>query len=117
MIKTILVILLGIFFVLNGLNHLFNTKTLEEYAGKRGLVAPELMVRLSGILLISGGLSLITGFLLLVGIAGLSVFLVVSSLVIHRFWSIREREERMIEAMHFAKNFAILTELLYIGFP
>ena len=36
MIKTILVSLLGIFFILNGINHLFNTKTLEEYAHKRG---------------------------------------------------------------------------------
>jgi uncharacterized membrane protein YphA (DoxX/SURF4 family) len=62
MIKTILLILLGLFFILNGLNHLFNRLTLEEYAHRRGLVSPRIMVFLSGLLLIFGGLSLMTGY-------------------------------------------------------
>ncbi|HRW11130.1 MAG TPA: DoxX family protein [Caldilineaceae bacterium] len=115
MIKTILVSLLGIFFILNGINHLFNTKTLEEYAHKRGLVSPRLMVWISGVALILGGLSLITGIFKLLGVIGLSVFLVVAALTIHRFWSEREREMQMLEAMNFAKNMAIVTELIYIA--
>ncbi len=115
MIKTVLVILLGLFFVLNGLNHLFNSKTLSEWAEMRGLFSPLLMVRISGVLLIFGGFSLATGFLKLWGIIGLAIFLVLSSVLIHHFWTVKDREERMIELTHFAKNLAILTELLYLA--
>jgi putative oxidoreductase len=115
MIKTILLILLGLFFVLNGLNHLFNRLTLEEYAHRRGLVSPRIMVLLSGLLLIFGGLSLMTGFFKLYGIVGLSLFLVIAAFTIHQFWRERDRNLQMLEAMHFSKNMAILTELVYIA--
>lgn len=114
MIKTILLILLGLFFFLNGVNHLINRHIYEEYAGKKGLFSPELMVRLSGIALILGGISLATGFLLLYGIIGLSLFLVIASFTIHRFWQEKTRDTKLLEGMHFAKNMAILTELIYI---
>mgnify|MGYP001554274237 FL=1 len=101
--------------MLNGINHLFNSHILEEYAHKRGLISPRLMVLLSGLLLIFGGLTLITGFLSLLGIAGLSIFLVVSAITIHQFWAETDANMRMLEAMHFTKNMAILTELLYLA--
>ena len=116
MIKTILLILLGIFFLLNGINHLFNTYILEEYANKRGLISPRLMVRISGVALIFGGLSLMTGYVMMYGIMGLSLFLIVASFTIHQFWKESAREMRLLEGMHFAKNMAILTELIYIAF-
>lgn len=115
MIKTILVILLGVFFVLNGINHLFNSKTLEEYAHHRGLFSPKLMVFLSGLLLLFGGFTLISGYFKLYGIIGLSIFLVIAAFTIHQFWREKEREMWLLEAMHFAKNMAILTELIYIA--
>jgi len=115
MIKTILLILLGLFFILNGVNHWINTSIYEEYSSRRGLIAPKLMVRVSGVALVFGGLSLVTGYFLLVGIVGLSVFLVVASLTIHQFWKEKSHEGRLTEGMHFAKNMAILTELIYIA--
>ena len=115
MIKTILLILLGLFFILNGINHLFNRQIIEEYAEKRSLLAPRLLVFLSGLLLIFGGLSLMTGYLRLYGIIGLSVFLVIAAFSIHKFWQEKDRNMQMLEAMHFAKNMAILTELIYIA--
>ena len=115
MIKTLLLVLLGLFFILNGLNHLFNNQVLEEYAHKRGLLSPKLSVFMSGLLLIFGGLTLITGFFKLVGIIGLSVFLVVAAFTIHQFWNEKDNDMRLLEAMHFAKNIAILTELIYIA--
>ena len=115
MIKTILLILLGLFFLLNGINHLFSTHIYEEYASKRGLISPRLMVRISGVALILGGLSLITGYWMIYGIIGLSLFLVIASFTIHQFWKESTGEMRMLEGMHFAKNAAILTELIYIA--
>ena len=107
--------MLWLFFLLNGVNHLFNTHTYEEYAHKRGLISPRLMVRLSGLALIFGGLTLITGYLKIYGIIGLSIFLVIAAFTIHQFWKESTNEMRMLEGMHFAKNMAILTELIYIA--
>ena len=115
MIKTILLILLGLFFILNGLNHLFNSQVLEEYAHKRGLFSPKVSVLLSGLLLIFGGLTLMTGYFMIAGIVGLSIFLVVAAFTIHQFWNEKDKDMRLLEAMHFAKNMAILTELIYIA--
>lgn len=78
MIKEILIVLLGLFFLINGINHFYNTGLLKEYAEKSGLKSPKLMVQLSGILLVIGGLSMITGYFMLYGMIGLSVFLVVA---------------------------------------
>ena len=116
MIKTVLLILLGVFFVLNGVNHLINTHFYEEYAANKGLVSPKLMVRLSGVALIFGGLSLATGYLLIYGIIGLCVFLVIASFTIHKFWKEKTAQLKLLEGMHFAKNMAILTELIYIAY-
>lgn len=55
MIKQILLILLGVFFLLNGINHFYNSKIIEEYAEKRSLLASKVMVKLSGLLLCLGG--------------------------------------------------------------
>ena len=116
MLKTILLILLGIFFILNGINHLINTHIYQEYSEKKGLMSPKLMVRLSGVALIFGGLSLSTGILLIYGIYGLSLFLVIASFTIHQFWKEDNMEMKLLEGMHFAKNMAILTELIYIAY-
>ena len=116
MIKTILLILLGLFFVLNGINHLVNTTIYLEYSEKRGLMSPKLMVRISGVALIIGGISLATGFLQIYGIIGLSLFLVIASFTLHRFWLEKGTQMKLLEGMHFAKNMAILMELVYIGF-
>jgi uncharacterized membrane protein YphA (DoxX/SURF4 family) len=115
MIKQILLILLGVFFLLNGLNHFYNTHILKEYAKKRGLFAPKTMVLLSGLLLTAGGMTLVSGFFVFYGLMGLSVFLVVASFTLHKFWEEESRQMMMLEAMHFVKNWAILFELLYIA--
>ena len=115
MIKTALLIFLGLFFVLNGVSHLISTHIYEEYSAKKGLISPKLMIRISGVALIFGGISLASGFLLIYGIIGLSMFLVIASLTIHQFWKETTTEMRLLEGMHFAKNIAILLELVYIG--
>jgi len=115
MIKQILLILLGLFFLLNGVNHFYNTHILKEYADKRSLIAPKLMVILSGILLVAGGATLISGYFITEGIIALCVFLAIASFTLHKFWAVKKREIIMLETMHFVKNWAILFELLYIA--
>ena len=116
MLKTLLIILLGIYFILNGLNHLFNTKILEEYAAKRQLLEPRLAVILSGLLLIFGGAALMIEEVRLIGVYALCFFLLMATLMIHRFWVETNPNDRMLEGMNFTKNLAIAVELLYIGY-
>ena len=115
MIKTVLLVLLGLYFFLSGVNHLFNQQVLEEYADMHNLFSPKAMVFLSGLLLMFGGLSLMTGFLRFYGIIGLSVFLATAAFLIHQFWKQKDKIGRMVEGMQFSKNMAILTELIYIA--
>lgn len=112
--KTAILIFLGAFFVVNGINHFYNEHTIGEYAKKRGLFSPPLMVKTSGILLIFGGLSMIFNFLMFYGIIGLSLFLIIATFTIHRFWDEKDKNNQMHELMHFLKNLAILAELIYL---
>jgi len=112
--KTVLLTVLGVFFALNGINHLINTQVYHKYAKKRGMIQPLLMVRMSAVVLIGGGITLITGYFMEWGILGLSVFLVLAAFMVHRFWEEKETESKLSEGMHFAKNVVILTELAYL---
>lgn len=115
MIKQILIILLGLFFLINGINHFYNTDVLKKYAEKKGLFSAKLMVQLSGILLLLGGLSLVSGIFTIYGIIGLCLFLITATFTIHRFWSEKDRNNRLNESMHFTKNLVILAELIYLA--
>lgn len=114
MIKSILIILLGLFFFVNGINHFYNSHILKEYAHKKGLIEPKIMVFLSGLLLLAGGMSMITGYFIIEGMIGLSIFMTIAAFTIHSFWLDLDREVKMIEFMNFLKNWAIIFELLYL---
>ena len=109
--KDILLLVLGLFFVLNGLNHLVNTHVYRKYATKRGLIHPTFMVRISAVVLILGGASLVIRQWMEWGLAGLALFLILASVMVHRFWEEQDRDSRLSEGMHLAKNILILTEL------
>ena len=116
MLKLTLVGLIGVFFVLNGINHLFNTKILEEYAHRQRLPEPRRLVQLSGLLLIAGGIAFVIPVTRQAAVIGLSVFLILAMVLIHHFWTDRDRDTRLYEMLHFSKNLLILFELIYIGF-
>ena len=116
MLKLVLVALIGVFFVLNGLNHLFNTMILEEYAHRQRLPYAKRLVQLSGVLLILGGIAFVIPATRQAAVIGLGIFLVLAMILIHHFWTDRDRDTRLYEMLHFAKNLLILVELVYIGF-
>lgn len=105
---------MGVFFLVNGINHFYNSHIVREYAAKRGLIEPRLMVFLSGLLLLFGGLSMITGFFIIEGMIGLSIFMAIAAFSIHSFWKEEDREDKMMEFMNFVKNWAIIFELIYL---
>ncbi|MDX1479110.1 MAG: DoxX family membrane protein [Saprospiraceae bacterium] len=116
MLKTILIALLAVFFILNGINHLVNSRVLAEYAHQRNLGSPKLMVLISGIGLIIGGVMLCFYPTRQLGSIGLAAFVVIAAGLIHHFWTEREREKRLMEGQNFVKNLAIAIEMIYIAF-
>ena len=116
MLKTALIGFIGLFFVVNGLNHIFNTMILEEYAHRQRLPNARTLVRLSGVALIVGGIGFMIPGTRQAAVIGLGIFLVLSMVLIHHFWTDRDHETRLYELLQFSKNLLILVELVYIGF-
>ncbi|NNF33638.1 MAG: DoxX family membrane protein [Saprospiraceae bacterium] len=115
MIKIILVGLLSLFFIVNGINHLFNTRVLEEYAEKRSLFSPRFSVIVSGIGMIIAAILLLFPQTKILGAYSLAIFVVLAALLLHRFWLESSPETRMLEFQNFVKNFAIAIEMVYLG--
>ena len=111
-------ILVGAFYIFNGIGHFARYKQMVEYAKSKGVIYPKLLVPLTGILLIFGGLSIITGFLYVYGILALLIFLVPTTIIMHNFWSIKNEQIKIIEMVNFMKNLALIGSLLmFLAIP
>lgn len=100
---------------MSGLNHLFNAHVLEEYMHKRKYKNNKILVLISGIALICGGIGLLIPFLHSYAALGLAFFVVLAAFMIHRFWEETDKHAKMMELQNFVKNIAIFMEMLYLG--
>jgi uncharacterized membrane protein YphA (DoxX/SURF4 family) len=100
-------ILFGGFFLYNGINHLQKAKDMAPYAGSKGVPAPELAVKLSGVPLIIGGASILLGVKPKLGALAILGFLAGVSPVMHDFWNMEDPEKRMQNMVDFMKNAAL----------
>jgi putative oxidoreductase len=98
----------GGFFLYNGINHFLQRRDLAGYAESKGVPAAQVAVPGSGILLILGGLSLLTGYKPKLGSALITAFLAGVTPSIHRFWTEQNPERRQIEMINFMKNVALV---------
>jgi len=98
----------GGYFIYNGINHLKNTTGMAQYAGGKGVPAPEQAVQATGGMLIAGGLSVLAGLKPMQGLATIIAFLVPVSLQMHRFWDEQDPLKKQTEMVQFAKNVALI---------
>lgn len=96
-------VLLGLTFVMFGMNHLTKRDMMTKFAESKGLPAAATLVPVSGAWIILGGLSVILGVYPLIGAWMLLAFLVAVSLTMHAFWR-EEGEARMNDMQHFMKH-------------
>ncbi len=101
-------ILFGGYFILMGLNHFMQAKNMMGYAASKGVPAPSLAVPLTGILLLIGGLGVLTGFYMPAALWALVVFLVPVTFMMHSFWALKDPMQKMGEMVNFMKNLALL---------
>lgn len=109
-------ILFSAIFLMSGLGHLTQSESMGEYAGSKGVPAPQLMVILTGIILLLGGLSILLGAYVNVGALLLVVFLIPAALYMHDFWNIEDPQESQNQQIHFMKNLSMAGAALLIWY-
>lgn len=99
-------ILFGGYFAVSGLNHFMKTEQLAGWAEHKGAPYPEILVYLSGLMLLAGGLGIAAGAYPVVSIALVGAFLAVVTPWFHSFWNL-DGEEKQDQMTHFLKNVAL----------
>ncbi|MEW5900073.1 MAG: DoxX family protein [Acidobacteriota bacterium] len=104
-------VIVGAYYLYNGVNHFLKFSSLVEYAKFKGVQAPEVAVAGSGLLLLIAGFTLLLGFHPEVGVAALVLFFIPVTFMMHNFWA-AAAEQKMAETVNFAKNMALLGSAL-----
>lgn len=105
-------IIVGVFWLFNAFNHFAQGKMMIPYAKSKGVPLAEIAVPGTGLLLLIGGLSFLTGLYPTIGIAALVLFLVPTTFMMHNFWAVQDPQMKMVEMVNFNKNLALLGILL-----
>jgi putative oxidoreductase len=101
-------ILFVLVFVLSGSTvHLLQARQGIEYARMYGVPAPELLVPLSGLMAVLGGLSVAFGVWGDLGALVLVAFLLPVAFLMHAFWKETDPQQRANQMVHFLKNLSM----------
>ena len=105
-------IILGIYYLYNAYNHFTKLEMLTGYTGSKGVPAPKLAVLVAGVLLLIGGLSILTGFQPTIGVIALVVFFLPVTFLMHNFWAVQDPMAKMGEMTNFVKNMGLMSSAL-----
>lgn len=105
-------VIVGVYFLMNAYSHLFQSGHMVGYAASKGVPSPKLAIMGSGVLLLLGGLSVLTGVATCWGIIALIVFLVPVTFTMHNYWKAADPMMKMNERISFMKNMALIGLLL-----
>jgi putative oxidoreductase len=111
-------IIVGVYFIYSGSNHFMQLNMMTGYAGSKNVPASKLAVIVAGLLLLIGGLSIITGFQPLIGVIALVLFFLPVTFMMHNFWAVEDPMAKMGEMVNFTKNLALLgAALMFLAIP
>lgn len=105
--------LFALIFVMAGANH-FNKQTIG-YAASQGVPLASVLVPLSGVLAIAGGLSILLGYRAKLGAWLIVLFLVPVTLMMHKFWTVQDPMMAQIQMIMFMKNMSMLGGALLVS--
>lgn len=104
----------SLIFILSGFGH-FKQQTIE-YAMAQGVPIPQVLVPLSGLMILFGGLSILLGYRARVGALLIILFLIPVTLMMHNFWDVADPMMRQIQQGMFMKNLSMLGAAIMIYF-
>ncbi len=104
-------LIVGGYYVMSASSHFLKLDMLTAYAKSKNVSLAKWAVLFSGLLLLLGGVSVLTGAYPRVGVLALTVFFLGVSFKMHNFWAVAE-EQKMAEMVNFTKNLALLGSAL-----
>lgn len=102
---------LGVYFLFNAFYHFAQAKMLVPYAKSQSVPLADIAVPESGILLVFGGISFLTGLYPTIGVIAVVLFLVPVAFMMHRFWGVN-KQTMMTQMPNFLKNLALAASSL-----
>jgi putative oxidoreductase len=105
--------LVGVLFLVSGINKILGFAYVAGWMNSSGIPAAGLLLVLTILLEVGGGLALITGIQARLAAAALALFLVPVTLLFHGFWH-ADAAEFQNQLNHFLKNVAILGGMLVL---
>ena len=99
--------LFSLLFISSGINHLKGADAMAGYAASKGVPAAKLMVQLSGLFILFGGVTIITGYWADLGALAIALFTIVAAVQMHPFWKESDAMAKMTEQTAFLKDLAL----------
>jgi putative oxidoreductase len=87
--------------------HIGQRKGMAQYAASQGVPAADVLVVLSGLQILVGGLMVALGIWGDLGALLLLAFVVPAALLMHAFWKVQDPMQRANQQVHFMKNLAL----------
>ncbi len=106
--------LFSLIFIMSGVTH-FSSGSIG-YAASEGLPMADILVPVSGIIALVGGLSVLTGFHARVGALLILLFLIPVTIIMHNFWSVTDPTMAQMQMTHFMKNLALIGGAVLLAF-
>lgn len=100
-------VLFALIFVGSGFGHFTQSQAMAQYAGSKQVPAARLMVLITGLMLLAGGLSVMLGVWMEIGTWLLVFFLIPTAFKMHNFWAVEDPMQRMVEQAMFMKNLSM----------
>jgi putative oxidoreductase len=109
-------LLFSVLFIQSGIGHFRQRAGMTAYARSAGVPFPEIMVPLTGLMILVGGLSVLLGVYARVGAWLLVLFLIPTALIVHRFRGVPDPQVAQNQRAHFHKNLALAGGALLIAY-
>jgi putative oxidoreductase len=101
-------IIVGLFWLNGALAHFTQAGSMVPYARMKGVPFAEVAVPGTGVLLLVGALSILTGIYPVIAVLALAVFLIPVTFMMHNIWASEDQAMRMNDMILFTKNMALL---------
>ncbi len=108
-------ILFSLVFLRYGIAHLTRTEGSAQYAAYKKVPNATLLVQITGVCMVLGGLTIILGIVMDLAAALTAVLVTVYAFVMHRFWEETDDQTKQVEMSQFMKNISIAGGALVIA--
>jgi putative oxidoreductase len=107
-------ILFGALMLIAGFSHFGQFTQMKKLAESKKVLIPSILVPLSGLLLVLGGISFVFWFLPQIGAWSLLLFFIPVNFTMHRFWNEKDSVKRTYEMHNFLGNLSVIGLLLIV---